>query len=63
MIKVTIHKELTISDLWCSDEDFKEMGLETFIEMIDEEDPLSFLEECGGFKGLITKVEIVGDKA
>ena len=44
-----------LSDIWCSKQDFRDMGVEETIELLNE-DPLSLLEELGWLKGIIARV-------
>lgn len=61
-IQITVSKTFTLSDLWCDEEGFKNdyaQDHDAFIEDCLEEDTSSFLDEAGGLKGIIQKVEWV----
>jgi len=63
-IKITIHKEIILNSIWCNDEEFADNydgDIDEFCEFI-EEDLSSFIEECGGIRGLVQSVEVVKKK-
>ena len=55
MIKLTLKKEVVLSDSWCSKKDFDEVYKDDLPSLIDllNEDWLQVIEEAGGLEGLI----------
>jgi hypothetical protein len=58
-LKLTIYKEIVLDEYWATKEEFEEMGKEVFLEMLSDADPLSIIEECGGFRSIFRRIEWV----
>ena len=58
-LKLTIYKEIILDGLWGTKEEFDELGENTFLDMIADADPLSIIEEAGGFRKIFRKLEWV----
>jgi len=58
-LKLIIYKEVILDDLWGTKEEFDELGENTFLDMIADADPLSIIEEAGGFREIFRKLEWV----
>jgi hypothetical protein len=59
-LRLTIYKEVILDEEYGNKEEFEELGPDTLLEMLAEDDPLHIIEnECGGFINIFRKLEWV----